>query len=411
MSLKLTPEEESMLAGKQGEAKRISMSLVAQVAEVCEAEELIPVSRVHIGGSIYDGFAALEFTEMLVRHYARYCVPTSVNMVSVDLQRWPAFRAGREFGEKASRLAQSFADMGAEPTWTCAPYETPSAPKLNDQIAAGESNVVAYYNSVIGARTNRCADLLDVCVALTGRAPKYGLHLEDNRKGQFLFRLHGIPPEVMQEDWFYPALGYLVGRATGGMIPVIDGAPNAIGQEGLKALGAAAASSGSVGLFHVVGVTPEAPTLSQALGGRAPQETLEVTAEDIWDTRRRLSTTQVEKPDLVAIGCPHLSLSASERLARLLMGRRVPTSQEFWVFTNRFVYSEMERKGLLRIILQAGAKVTTDTCPLNPWILEWHFRTVMTNSGKLAHYAPGTVGLEARFGTLEECVSAGTIAR
>lgn len=407
----MTSEEERILAGQQGEAKRIALSLVTQIAEVCEADRLIPVSRVHIGGSIYDGDAGLEFTEMLVRHGGRFCVPTSVNMVSVDLQRWPDFKVGKEFGEKASRLARSFADMGAEPTWTCAPYETPSAPKLGDQIAAGESNVVAYYNSVIGARTNRYGDLLDVCVALAGRAPEYGLHLTENRKGQALFRLRDISAELMQEGWFYAALGYFVGRVAGDRIPVIDGAPPNLGYEGLKAFGAAAASSGAVGLFHVVGVTPEAPDLSRAMGGCVPQETFEVTTGEIQATREKLSTNQVEKPDLVAIGCPHLSLSASERLVDLLKGRRVSSRNEFWVFTNRFTYSEMERRDLLRPLLTAGVRVTTDTCPLNPWILEWRFRSLMTNSGKLAHYAPGTVGLDARFGSLTECVAAGTVAR
>ena len=161
---------------------------------------------------------------------------------------------------------------------------------------------MAYANSVLGARTNRYADYLDICAAITGRVPRCGLHLEENRKGRILFHLADIVFGQMQQDDFYSALGYLVGVRTGNKIPVIQGLPKSITSDNLKAFGAAAASSGSVALFHAVGITPEADTLEQACHGDAPEQTVEITLSDILQAREDLSSaTRGDKLDLVEV--------------------------------------------------------------------------------------------------------------
>ena len=159
--------------------------------------------------------------------------------------------------------------MGAVPTWTCAPYQTHMRPAFGQQIAWGESNAIAFANSVIGARTERYPDLLDICCAITGRVPAIGLHLTEHRAGQILLRLVGIRPALQQDDQFFAVLGHLVGKLAEDRIPVIDGVVVQPAEDHLKAFAAAAASSGRVALFHMVGVTPEAPTLEAAFHGRA----------------------------------------------------------------------------------------------------------------------------------------------
>src|SRR6185295_17995746 len=179
---------------------------------------------------------------------------------------------------------------GCESSFTCAPYQTLFRPSLGEQIAWGESNAIVFANSVIGARTNRYGDFIDLCCAMTGRAPAWGLHLHENRRGEILFQLEGFSPSLEPTDSLYIAVGLLIGDRSGDRIPVIDGLPQPRDEDQLKALGAAAASTGAVGLFHAVGITPEAPTLSAALGGGAASEVIEVSPADLTTTLRHLST-------------------------------------------------------------------------------------------------------------------------
>src|SRR5262245_21810192 len=197
--------------------------------------------------------------------------------------------------------------MGTIPLWTCAPYQTEHAPKFGEQIAWGESNAIAFANSVLGARTERYPDYLDIAAAIAGRVPAIGLHLDENRRGQLVLDLKAIPGSIAGRDDFYPVLGTLAGKLAGERVPVLANLDAHPTEDQLKALGAAAASSGSVALFHVVGVTPEAPTLDAALHGRPPDETIEVSLADLKAARRELETATGEELDLVVLGSPHFS--------------------------------------------------------------------------------------------------------
>src|SRR5262249_24175902 len=189
---------------------------------------------------------------------------TSLNVSGVDACGWKDWAVSPEWAAKAARQMLAYENMGAAPTWTCAPYQTAMRPSFGQQLAWGESNAIAFANSVIGARTERYPDLLDVCCAITGRVPAVGLHPTANRVGQLLLRREGVARALQADDHFFGVLGHRVGKRAGDGVRVIDGVVVAPAEDQLKAFSAAAASSGGVALFHMVGIPPEAPTIEAA---------------------------------------------------------------------------------------------------------------------------------------------------
>src|SRR5438067_1505513 len=270
-----------MLDGRRGPAAELAMSIVARMADVYGARELMDISHAHVDSTIYLGDATLEFAERLAGLGARVAVPTSLNVSGVDECGWKDWAVSPEWAAKAARQMLAYEQMGAVPTWTCAPYQTRMRPSFGQQIAWGESNAIAFANSVIGARTERYPDLLDICCAITGRVPAVGLHLDANRAGQLLLKLVDVPVSLQRDDQFCAVLGHLVGKLAQDLIPVIDGLLVSPPEDQLKAFAAAAASSGRVALFHMVGVTPEAPTLDAAFHGRPATPPIDVTVDDL----------------------------------------------------------------------------------------------------------------------------------
>src|ERR671919_476294 len=231
-----------------------------------------------------------------------------------------------------------------------------------------------------------------------------GRHLDENRRGEVLVRVGSLPQRLLDEDVLYPVLGHLVGLESGTQVPVIDGLPAGTSEDRLKAFGSAAASSGSVGLFHAVGVTPEAPTLEAALQGAAAVRTIEVTMERIARARDSLSTATEGDLDAVSVGTPHFSVSEFEQLVGQLDGARVADEVAFYVSTGRSVLAEAESRGWIEVCERAGVTIVADTCTYVTPILRSDARVVMTNSGKWAYYAPGNLGVQVVFGSLAECV-------
>src|SRR6187549_3268780 len=219
----LAARDRAMLDGELGPAPQLAMSILVRMAGVYGAEALMDITHAHIDSTIYLGDATLEFAERLASLGAKVAVPTSLNVSGVDECGWKDWAVKPEWAAKAARQMLAYERMGAVPTWTCAPYQTSTRPRFGDQIAWGESNAIAFANSVIGARTERYPDLLDVCCAITGRVPAVGLHMTGNRAGQMLLRLVGVPPALQQDDQFFAVLGHLVGKLAGDLIPVIDG--------------------------------------------------------------------------------------------------------------------------------------------------------------------------------------------
>ncbi|MGH2724406.1 MAG: aconitase X [Actinomycetota bacterium] len=400
--LNLTERDEALLSGNAGDGAGLAMRIVVRMAEVMAADRLLDIDAAHIDGCLYHGPAGLEFAERLVEGDARVSVPTTLNVGSLDLLHPDRYRGDPQTAAMARRLMDAYVAMGCRPTWTCAPYQLPQArPPAGRHVAWAESNAIVFANSVLGARTDRYGDFIDICAAITGRVPEAGLHLDHNRRGQVLFRLEGVPDRLLEEDVLYPVLGHLVGLEAGNLVPVLDGLPRGVSEDRLKALGAAAASSGAVGLLHVVGVTPEAPGL-EALGGREPLRVVGVTSGHLARARDALTTATGDAVGAVSVGTPHFSVSEFELLTPLL--GETPPAIPFYVNTSRHVLREVEARGWLPVYERPEVRLVTDTCTYVTQIMEPPTGAAMTNSAKWAYYAPGNLGIEVIFGSLEECV-------
>jgi predicted aconitase len=393
-----------MADGEGGPAQALAMAILVRMADVYGATELMDISQAHIDSTIYLGDATLEFAERLASLGARVAVPTSLNVSGVDECGWKDWAVKPEWAAKAARQMLAYERMGAVPTWTCAPYQTHMRPAFGQQIAWGESNAISFANSVIGARTERYPDLLDICCAITGRVPAIGLHLAKNRGGQLLLRLVDVPRALQQDDQFFAVLGHLVGKLADENIPVIDGLVVSPAEDQLKAFAAAAASSGRVALFHMVGITPEAPTLEAAFHGRAPGATIAVTVPDLRAARRELTTADGLELDMVILGSPHFSLAEFSLLAPLVEGQRAHPRVQFLITSSRLMQQRAQDAGILDPILAFGARITLDTCILASPMLPPEVRTLMTNSAKYAYYAPSLLDTRVTFGSLADCV-------
>jgi predicted aconitase len=412
--LTLTSKDHEMLRGDHGPATKMAMSIVARMAEVSGAKELLDITGAHIDSTVYIGEAGLEFAESLASLGARVTVPTSLNVSGLDEHHWREWAVPNDWARQAHRQMIAYQSMGTVPTWTCAPYQTEMRPSFGQQIAWGESNAIVFANSVLGARTERYPDLFDICCAITGRAPAMGLHLTENRGGQLLFRLIDIPESLQHRDDFYPVLGNLIGKVSLDKIPVIDGMTMKPDDDQLKAFGAAAASSGGVALFHMVGVTPEAPTLEDAFHGHPPLETIDITMDALRESRRALTHTDNHRLDMIVLGSPHFSLAEFRRLAPLLEGKHRNPDVKFLVTSSRAMTQLAQKAGFLEPLEAFGAQITVDTCILTSPMLPPEIQNLMTNSAKFAYYAPGLLGKQIVFGSLEDCVNsavAGEILR
>jgi hypothetical protein len=356
-----------------------------------------------VDGCLYHGDGGVEFAERLVAGGGRVAVPTTLNVGALDLLHPGRVRADAHRGAMARRQMDAYLALGCTPTWTCAPYQAGHRPGLGEQVAWGESNAIAFANSVLGARTERYGDFLDACCALTGRAPLHGLHLEENRRATVVVDAGAVPSALKERDVFYPVLGTWLGLEVGRDVAAIVGLPRSVSEDRLKALGAAAASTGAVALFHVVGVTPEAPTLEAATGGRSPDRTVRLDASGVRAALARLSTTTAEHVDAVAVGSPHLSVMELRTLAALVRGRRMQVP--FYACTGRDMLAEVEATGEARILAEAGVEVVADTCVVVTPILPGEGGVLMTSSGKFAHYGPSNTGYDVVYGSLEDCVA------
>jgi predicted aconitase len=404
MALQLSDRDQAMLDGDHGMAVQMAMRILVTMAGVYEAQQLLDIESAHIDGCLYHGDSGIDFAEKLVTGGARVVVPTTLNVGAIDLLHPEDFQGSATQAGKARRLMELYREMGCQPIWTCAPYQSPQRPAFGTQIAWAESNAIVFANSVLGARTNRYGDFIDICAAITGRVPAVGLHLVENRCGQILFDLADLPDRLLNDDVLYPVLGYIVGARSGTRIPVIDGLPIKATEDQLKALGASSATSGAVAMFHAVGITPEATTLSEAFCGRDPEATIVIDLDLLRDTLGELSTVPDGKIDVVALGSPHYSLSEFAVLLERLAGAALDPTVQFIVCTNRLALAELKSRGWLEELESFGVQIVVDTCVVVAPIARVREGVLMTNSGKFAHYTPGNIGLQVVFGSLEECI-------
>lgn len=402
--IELTEHDQALLDGQHGKAAQVAMQIVLRMAELQGARRLVDVTQAHIDGCIYTGPASLRFAEQLVQWGANVRVPTTLNSISVDQRRWRELGIDPALGEPASALGDAYMAMGAQLSFTCAPYLLDTAPKAGEQIVWAESNAVVYANSVLGARTLKYPDYLDICIALTGRAPLIGCHLDAQRKARLQIEL---PALGELDDAFYPLLGYHIGALAGSRIPLVYGLENRKPSlDDLKAFGAAFATTSAAPLFHIVGITPEAIDPSQVLEVDAsiPVETIRL--KDLLVSWRELNSARDSRVDVVSLGNPHFSLSEFAHLARLCLGRHKHPDVVLAITCGRAVLEQAREAGHIAVIEAFGATLVTDTCwcMLGEPVIPPGAKTLMTNSGKYAHYAPGLVGRKVHFASLAECV-------
>lgn len=390
-SVSLTELDRERLEGGRGEAARQAMRIVVAMAAQQGAEKLIDVSQVHIDGCIYASPANLTFAERMADLGGRVVVPTTTNAISVDRGNCRADAPG-------ARLADAYVAMGCRPSFTCSPYLLDSAPRAGDVIAWAESNAVVFANSVLGARTAKHPDFLDLCIALTGRAPLAGVYLDGARRAR---RILEVERPDGADDCFWPLVGYLAGRASPDRIPLLRGLDRAApSRDDLKSLCAAFGTTSAAPMLHIEGVTPDV-----AVADGADRATL--SRADMAAAWTALNDGP-EQIDLVAIGSPHASLSECRALAAALGGGRRRDDVDVIVTAGRDVIAAARREGVMARLEQAGVRVLPDLCwcSISEPAFPSQARTVMTNSAKYAHYGPGLCGRPVRFGALADCARA-----
>jgi len=389
------------------------MRLVVRAAEVLGARRLIDVTGAHVDSCLYHGTASLDFVQRLVDGGARVGIPTTLNVGALDLLHPERYLGEPRIAERGRVLMDRYRALGARPTFTCAPYQIDDArPSLGEQVAWGESNAIAFCNSVLGARTNRYGDFIDIAAAIAGRVPDAGLHRTEARRATIVVRLApDVPRQLRDADVLFPVLGIVLGRRAGSAVGAVDGLRPGQSEDRLKALGAAAASSGSVAMFHVVGSTPEAATLADALQHDAPDRTELIGIDELRAVRDELSTASGDQLAAVSLGTPHASLAELERYAEVFGDRRVHADVECVVSTGRDVLAVAAGRGVVERLERAGVALLVDTCTYIAPILRNARGPVMSDSGKWAYYAPGNIGASVVFGSTAECLESAVLGR
>jgi predicted aconitase len=401
MTVELESDDNDRLRGHHGPALQFAMELVVQAARILKAPHLIPVTYAHIDACFYNGQAHIDFAQFMLDHGAKFPIPAWTNngVVSATHPHLYDGNSDTEMVEGARKLMQLYAQLGCKPTWTCAPYQIPGGPKFGEHIVVGESNAVTYYNSAVGARTNKYGDYLDVACALVGKAPFAGLHTDEGRRAELHFDVSQLPERWRSENIFHHLLGHHMGRVAGRRVPVITGLLPATNTDDLKAVSTAVASSGGVELWHGVGVTPEAPALDVVF---TRGETQVLQSDDLMRAQSQLSSGRDGPLDMVALGTPHFSVTEFRAVVDALDGRRAKVP--FTITTSRFVGDFIKTKGWHEILARAGVAIIGDICSYYAPGINGMKGRVMTNSAKWAYYAPGMLPVDVCFGSLRECV-------
>ena len=418
----LTTKEEKMLDGEEGRLVKEAMEFLVKLGEAYNAERMVDISyaNVLIASSFWgSGTLTPELIQEAVKAGVKVKVPTTFN--NWGLGRHPVneasekpVEASEEALKRIERENEIAKSMGIIPTWTCAPYllcDMGWYPK-GSHISSVESSAIVYFNSVLGARTNRDC-LAPFFAAITGKYPACGYHLDENRYGVYQVDLKTRIEDTMD----YGLLGLYVGKIVGTETPVFNGIKRPR-TEDLMELSAAIASSGAVTLFHIVGVTPEARDVEMAFGGEKPEEKITVTRSELDETYEEVSDTEGEM-DFVCLGCPHYSIYEIKRVSELLSGRKVHKDVTLWICTAPLTEMFAEMAGYADIIRRAGGIIMSGPafCPLfspgkpgpeytfaHP---DYSIGSFATDAAKQAYYARPNLRAEKVFlGSTEKCVEA-----
>jgi predicted aconitase len=386
----LTSDEHQMLSGSQGRATRKAMEILTALGAIYDADRMVPISSVQIAGVSFDnlGEAGLEFLSEMAAGGGKARVLTTLNPAGMDIENWQALGIDPEFARNQTRIIDAYAKMGVVTTCSCTPYLFGNLPHFGEHIAWAESSAVCFANSVLGARTNREGGPSALAAALTGRTPRYGLHLDENRLPGLTVQINADLPDTRD----FGALGVAIGKAIETRktkaIPYIRGI-SAASVDQLKSFCASVATYGGLALFHMEGITPESALHP------APEEMLVIQQNDLDEAIRSLDISPVGGyVDFVSLGCPHLSLTEIQRVAELLQGQRV--RKTFWITTSRPVKRIADQMGYTAVIEAAGAVFAVDTCCVVAPI-KGRFKVLATDSAKACYYATAKNGSKTRF--------------
>ena len=411
--LRLTAEEQALLTGAEGPGVKRAMEIVVALAHIYGAADLTPVAHAQIAGVSYKnvGDAGVEFLNRWANEGAQVRVPTTLNPMGMERGKWQAWGIQPSFASPQLSVIDAFQKMGVTPTLSCTPYLFQQyKPQRGAALAWAESSAVAFANSVIGARSNREGGPSAIAAAIVGRTARYGYHLDENRRANWIVTVR-CPVKSVAD---FGALSYSVGKAVGNGVPWfadladwLPPLPSDLTQGGLagdrlKTLGAGLAAYGAVALYHIAGVTPEARDLGESLI-RPDAQRLVI---DSLDAAYRVmdADPDLRVIDLVTVGCPHASLTEIEQVASYLAGKRLAT--RLWVTTGEITRQAAAELGYVQAIEAAGGEVVADTCAVVAPMRMLDVRTMATNAGKMACYAPMHSGVRMRFGDLEACLDA-----
>lgn len=401
--MRLTDEEQTMLAGELGPVKRWAIDHMVQVGRMIDAADLVPASQAHIMGDPEAvGEAGADLLETLRRDQARVTIPTITDPRGVDLSWYAPLGQTEEMATLERRIVEAMTGIGIMMTNTCINYQTVMPPVLGDHVAFGDTGVVIYSNSICGARSNFEGGPSALAAGLTGRTPRYGLHLDEKRQATRRFRVTEQPKNLT--DW--GLLGAAVGKLAGSYwaVPVIEGLEAVPTSDEAKHMGAAMASYGSTPLFHMVGITPEAPTLAAVGGDKLP---VEMVGEDVLGALRSRFGCRGDKVDVVVFAAPQLSLVEMQMVAELSRGRtfQVP----IFACAAPQVYPDAQRMGFVDAFEQAGGKVLVGTCFYNGFAREvgeangW--TRILSNSAKIVNILGG-YGYQPALADMAACIGA-----
>lgn len=420
--MRLTDDEKRMRDGADGDAVAAAMDLLIRYGDALGADRLVETRNV-AGTMTQPSPAKAKLVEEggWAKAYAVINLDCDRD-IEIPRMKVPTCQLQHGFAGDATGLtaypeasiqlqddAESyFSDRGVNILATCTPYQVGNLPVRGEHCAWMESSAVVYCNSVLGARTNCEGASSTGAASLTGKIPYWGNHLPENRHATHLVRAD-VTVEGFQE---WGMLGYFVGELVQEARPAVVGRLVQPDLADLKHFGAATATSGGVEMYHLPGVTPEAPTLEAAFGGARLPEPVSYGARErtaVYDALNSRGTSR--DVDFVLLGCPHASLDQVAQLAALLEGRRLHGDTELWVMMPRALSSVALRNGYTRTIRAAGGHVLTDSCPAMSKAAPPGTRVFATDSAKQAHYLPAILGIEAWFGTLAECVDAALTGR
>ncbi len=405
MKPKLTSEDRSLLAGERGPAAAFAMQQLLTLAEHVGASGFVSVHSAHVASAYDNTRVNWDFARKLAGWSARVRVPTTLTACALNT-------AQQEGGaSRQHQLNALYQSMGCTPALSCAPYFGYLQPGPGEVLAWSESSAVIYANSVIGARCNRYPEFLDMCAALTGRVPDFGMTTSAGRRASVLIDLRSVDSDFWQHSSWPGLLGLWLGLQCSGGVPALMGLPEDTDHAALRELGAAAASSGAMDMFHAVGLTPEAPTTDQAFQQQPPDSVLAPHAHELHAVKSLLNRQRGRRLSALCIGAPHASAADLRTVLALLNGRTIHPSLRCYLTTNQAVMEELKPGGELDLLQQAGCQFVSGRCSYYAPVLSGCAEHVLTNSAKWAWYAQRQLDCDVSFGELDWCVDCACAGR